>query len=484
MLFKNTVLVACLATLIKADYLNTLTDPSTTETERSYSTVEPNVSEIAAAQATAVTNSETSNVEGAAFSRFIQIWFENIDFNATAKDPNWQFWSSQGITLTNYFGVSHPSQENYMAVVGGDFLGLDNDNFITVPSNVSTVVDLLDTKDISWAEYQEDLPYTGFQGFNYSNQETFANAYMRKHNPLILYDSITENATRLANIKNFTLFESDISNQKLPQWSFVTPNMTNDAHDTNITFASNWAREWLAPKLNNSYFTNDTLILLTFDETSTYPLQNRVYSVLLGGAVPKELWGTTDDTFYTHYSCIASIEDNFNLPNLGRYDSSANVFEIVANKTGHKNTYVNSTYIFNNETYNGYYDNVHIGLPAPNVTAIGPRGNGVLPSIVSTWKDAWDQEISANSSSKAYYNMGANAVFEGAALGIPEGVVINVKALNSTSSNSTSSSNSSSSSNSTSGSTTSVAKANGAGAVTVENSIFVGLVALVVQYLV
>jgi acid phosphatase len=78
-------------------------------------------------------------------------------------------------------------------------------------------------------------------------------------------------------IKNFTLFESDLKAQTLPQWSFITPNMTNDGHDTTIAFAANWARNFLTPLLQNPYFTNNTLIVLTFDEDDTYSEHNSVY---------------------------------------------------------------------------------------------------------------------------------------------------------------------------------------------------------------
>jgi acid phosphatase len=105
---------------------------------------------------------------------------------------------------------------------------MDNDDFIRIPSNVSTVADLLDTKGISWGEYQEGLPYTGFQGFDYPNQQNGRNNYVRKHNPLMLYDSVASNATRLSLIKNFSSFDSDLAAKTLPQWSFITPNMTND----------------------------------------------------------------------------------------------------------------------------------------------------------------------------------------------------------------------------------------------------------------
>jgi hypothetical protein len=40
------------------------------------------------------------------------------------------------------------------------------------------------------------------------------------------YDSVTSNANRLAKSKNFTMFDSDLRNNKLPQWMFITPNMS------------------------------------------------------------------------------------------------------------------------------------------------------------------------------------------------------------------------------------------------------------------
>lgn len=198
---------------------------------------------------------------------------------------------------------------------------MDNDNFNQMPANVSTVADLLDTKGISWGEYQEHIPYAGFQGYNYSNQETFANDYVRKHNPLVLYDSVVKNDTRARQIKGFDAFFADLDDKKLPQWAFITPNMTNDAHDTNITFAAKWERSWMSTLLKNDYFMNNTAILLTFDEDDTYNKTNRIFSILVGGAIPDHLKGTKDDTFYTHYSAIASVSANWGLPSLGRWVS-------------------------------------------------------------------------------------------------------------------------------------------------------------------
>jgi acid phosphatase len=47
-----------------------------------------------------------------------------------------------------------------------------------------------------------------------------------------------------------------LKNQTLPQWSFITPNMTNDGHDTSVTQAGEWTRSFVEPLLDNEYFMN------------------------------------------------------------------------------------------------------------------------------------------------------------------------------------------------------------------------------------
>lgn len=285
--------------------------------------------------------------------------------------------------MSNYYATTHPSEPNYCAAAGGDNFGMDNDDFHAIPANVSTVVDLLDTKGISWSEYQEGIPFPGFQGFNYSNQKTYANDYVRKHDPLILYESVTNNATRLSLIKNLTAFDDDLTNKRLPQWSFITPNMTDDGHDTNVTYESSWARSWLTPLLNNTYFMNNTLILLTFDEVETYTTKNKPFAILLGGAIPDHLKGTTDDTFYNHYSAISTVSMNWGLPSLGRWDCEANVFALVANQTGYKNYDVDATNLFFNASYPGpLSDNKYIpDWPVPATDAKCAAGMGVLQAV-------------------------------------------------------------------------------------------------------
>jgi len=40
------------------------------------------------------------------------------------------------------------------------------------------------------------------------------------------YDSVTSDVNRLAKSKNFTMFYKDLNANSLPQWIFITPNMS------------------------------------------------------------------------------------------------------------------------------------------------------------------------------------------------------------------------------------------------------------------
>ncbi|RAH81624.1 phosphoesterase-domain-containing protein [Aspergillus japonicus CBS 114.51] len=349
----------------------------------------PSAAEIAAAKASVQPYSPVSNVKGLSFNRFVNIWLENTDYDTAAGNTHLAELAKKGLLLSNFWAITHPSEPNYCASAAGDTFGMDNDDFHQIPSNVSTIADLFDTKNIAWGEYQEALPYPGYQGYRYP--ESGANVYVRKHNPLILFDSVTEDALRLRQIKNFTTFYEDLEHERLPQYMFITPNMTNDGHDSSIETSGAWTYNFLTKLLENEYFTKDTLIMLTFDETSTYAIGNNVYTFLLGGAVPENLRGTTDDTFYTHYSVIASMSANWGLPSLGRWDCGANLFKWVAEKTGYVNYEVDTANLYMNETHPGPlsdddYSTYTAGWPVPLTTGTCSAGHGILSQVKKTWK--------------------------------------------------------------------------------------------------
>ena len=309
-------------------------------------------------------------VPGKAFDRIIQIWLENTDFDAAASTPEMQALLPEAVLFDNYYAVTHPSEPNYIASVAGDFFGLADDTFNHVPENITTIFDLLDDggkegKPIPWACYEENMPYDGFTGFNYTSKNYITPGapdytyYVRKHNPCAIMDYVSGNKTRAINNRNFNDLAADIGNDTLGSFLFITPNMVNDGHDTTAAFFSNWTQYFLTPLLKDPKFnSNRTVILLTFDENDSYPEPNRIFTLALGGAVPANLKNTSDHTYMTHYSAISSVEANWNLKSLGRGDvnkTMSNVFPFWADTFGYQNTQV-----------------ADADIPQTNITGVAP----------------------------------------------------------------------------------------------------------------
>ncbi|KAF9243718.1 hypothetical protein BU15DRAFT_59597 [Melanogaster broomeanus] len=385
------------------------------------------------------TITNTPNVPGKVFDRFIQIWLENMDYSTAAANPVFQNLSAQGITLSSYYALTHPSEPNYMAAAGGSFFGLASDNLVNVPSNVSTVVDLLEQKGISWSAYEENMPTDGYTGYSFTNPDGYT-YYMRKHNPLVLFDSIGLNATRAARIRNFNDFAVDVSNwlviyrflflmhasyqgdnNSLSQWIFVTPNMLDDGHDTNVGYAGDWLNFWLVPLLQDPSFNSPkTLIMLSFDEyvnrldtnfslmtrlsrNGDDAINNQVYTVLLGNAIPSDslgyngrhvlhalldvrmvLWSNRVQPHIIPYS-ISTVENNWDLDNLGRGDTNktlANVFAFVADTTSYMNNNLTTTNLpllnITGTIPGPLNPNYYTPWPAPNTSG---TGGGSGPTI-------------------------------------------------------------------------------------------------------
>ncbi|CAO3581663.1 unnamed protein product [Absidia cylindrospora] len=288
-------------------------------------------------------------LKGKAFDHILQVWFENQDFDVVNGISTWKTLAKEGILLDNFNAITHPSEPNYVAAAGGSNFGIDNDDYYNIPANISTIYDLLEKKNLTWKVYQDGIPSVGYTGYH-------SGQYVRKHNPAVIFDSVAQNPKRLANIVPGTQLDADIKDDNLPNWMFYTPDMLNDAHDTNATYAGNWLERFYETTLSKPHLLDKTLVLLTFDENASYPKRNRVWSLLLG-AIPKHLKGTSDKTYYTHYSTLNTVEQNWNLGSLGRGDAekqSNNVFEFLSKTVGYKNSHVSENTIpLNNNTITG-----------------------------------------------------------------------------------------------------------------------------------
>jgi hypothetical protein len=196
--------------------------------------------------------------------------------------------------------------------------------------------------------------------------------------------------TRLAKLLSFEDFKRDLAAGTVPQFVMMSPDMNNDGHNTTLSYATKWAHEFLLPMLKEGVFAEPTVIQLTYDESADYGKPNHIVSLILGEGIPQSLEGTEDNTFYTHYSVLATIENNWGLPNLGRYDVGANVFQFVADVTGYSNKDPpNAATVDNSVSYSGAFNNetsMQVAIPPPNLKLVGAGGLGVHDHIRMEWQ--------------------------------------------------------------------------------------------------
>ncbi|CAG8576445.1 6829_t:CDS:1 [Acaulospora morrowiae] len=265
-------------------------------------------------------NAVGEKVRGKYFDRFFLIIFENTDYAEAVKDPYLKSLVNRpdGILLSNFYAVAHPSEPNYIAQIYGSTVGILDDADYSIPGE--NLVDLLEKKKISWKSYNENYPGNCYPySFGPGN-----NSYARKHNPFISLETIYKSPERCAKIVNASQLDIDIKKDDVPQFSYYVPNQLNDAHDTNMTFAMGWFKSWLEPKLKQPAFTENTLFFIVFDEAES-KVTNQIFASLFGSPV-KPNPTHNDSTPYTHYSVLKTVEDNWNLGSLGRNDTKATPF--------------------------------------------------------------------------------------------------------------------------------------------------------------
>jgi hypothetical protein len=175
--------------------------------------------------------------QGSAVKRIFVIMLENHSQSTVIGDAYAPFISSLASTYgeaTNYYGVTHPSQPNYVATITGQ-LDIDrmNDNAAN-HYDWTNLVDQLESHGRTWGAYMDTLPYAGYAGAIYPDATAFppsgAALYTNKHNPFVLMDDIRNDPARLAQIKPYTDLAIDLNSSHAPDFVWISPNQCNDMH--------------------------------------------------------------------------------------------------------------------------------------------------------------------------------------------------------------------------------------------------------------
>ena len=253
------------------------------------------------------------------FDHIVLMVLENQNYSdviGNSHMPHLNDLAKQNVLLSNYFAVRHPSLPNYIALVSGSTQNITSDCrdcFVNQPN----LADLIEASGRTWKAYMEDMPSPCFVGD--------AGSYAQKHNPLIYFDSVRLDAARCQNdIVPMTQLDNDLAANKLPNFSYIMPNLCNSAHDCSLETADNWVNDMVAKLQASSAFSGKTLIAITFDEGDKKNTGSccglgsdaggQVATVLISPIARK---GFEDGTAYSHYSLLKTILDAWGLPDLG-----------------------------------------------------------------------------------------------------------------------------------------------------------------------
>ena len=144
---------------------------------------------------------------------------------------------------------------------------------------------------------------------------------MQKHNPWIYFDDIRTNATRCAaDVVPYSQLSSDLANNTVPNFVWITPDMCNDMHDCSIATGDAWLKQQVPAILNSAAYKNGGALFITWDEGNTYAA---CCTVATGGRVATIVMSPLGKTNFqssvqeTLYSLLRTIEDSWSLPRLG-----------------------------------------------------------------------------------------------------------------------------------------------------------------------
>ncbi len=239
----------------------------------------------------------------------------------SASMPYLNSLANQYSLATQYFADTHPSIGNYMMMTTGQIV--TNDDTFNGPVSVDNIVRHLLQSNKTWKAYAESLPSVGYTG-----GDVFP--YLHHHNPLSYFTDVTNSATQQQNLVPFTQFAADLQNGQLPNFSFVTPNANDDAHDGTLQQADSWLQSNIGPLLSSPQFQQGGILIVVFDEsvdTDTAHGGGHVAMVVAGPRVKK---GFQTSNFYQHENLLKFIATYLGIDtNIGAAGGASAMSEVL-----------------------------------------------------------------------------------------------------------------------------------------------------------
>ena len=205
--------------------------------------------------------------------------------------------ASQYSMGTQYFADAHPSIPNYFMLTAGQPESLNN-AFTGTVTDDNLVRELIKANK-TWRTYPESLPSVGYTGGD-------VYPYFKHHDPFVYLSDVVGTA-QANNVVPFSQFSSDLGSDSLPDFSFIVPNVLDDAHDGTLAAADQWLSAHIDPLIKSSAFQSGGVLIIVFDEAEDADLSHgggQVPFIIVG---PQIKSGYRSSHLYQHQSTLRLV---------------------------------------------------------------------------------------------------------------------------------------------------------------------------------
>lgn len=156
---------------------------------------------------------------------------------------------------SQFFAEVHPSEGNYVAMLGGDTFGIHDDDafycragthdhwcpkagsagYADHTLRARSLMDQLEARGLTWKAYMESLPAAGSLAIRWPTAEQPVRGlptqlYAAKHNGFLNFQRVQQDPARAAKIVDFEQLYRDLDSGLMPSYAHIVPNQCNDMH--------------------------------------------------------------------------------------------------------------------------------------------------------------------------------------------------------------------------------------------------------------
>jgi protocatechuate 3,4-dioxygenase beta subunit len=243
-------------------------------------------------------------------------------------------------SATNWYAVQHNSPHDYLDLIVGSDLGLPKGR----PYSNTTLVDELHSAGIPWKSYMESMPSNCFTSV------TSNGLYDPNHNPFHYFKQYTGSSGWCSNgnlgsegvvpYPGSSGLVSALDGSNAPDFVFLVPNdcdemhggvsaCANSSNSQLIKAGDTWLSSNLAPVLNSTWFQQNGIVIITWDEGSdssgccglSSPAGGHIATLVVasGNAGAGSFTSTGD-----HYGTLRAIADAYGVGLLGGSSNAVN----------------------------------------------------------------------------------------------------------------------------------------------------------------